>query len=91
MRPIRQLHSSLVAGRGPFTLEANLAAILRFGIGVLVTKESGRAGGFDAKLAAAQQANCQVIVLSRPETPDTGLTFDNPAALITALREFVPS
>ncbi|MHB9096215.1 MAG: precorrin-6A/cobalt-precorrin-6A reductase [Syntrophales bacterium] len=81
----------IIAGRGPFSVEENLAAIRRFGIGAIVTKESGRAGGIDAKLAAADQANCQVIVLSRPETPDTGLTFDNPVALIAALRDLVPS
>ncbi len=76
----------IIAGRGPFPLEANLTAIRRFGIGVIVTKESGRAGGIDAKLAAAHQANCQVIVLSRPETPDTELTFESPAALVAALQ-----
>jgi precorrin-6A/cobalt-precorrin-6A reductase len=80
----------IIAGRGPFTLEENLTAIRRFGIGVIVTKESGRAGGIDTKLAAAHRANCQVIVLSRPETPDTGAIFDNPAALIAALQDLVP-
>ena len=80
----------IIAGRGPFTFEENLSAIRRFGIGILVTKESGRAGGFDAKLAAARQANCQIIVLRRPELPDTGLTFDNPAALVTALQKLAP-
>jgi precorrin-6A/cobalt-precorrin-6A reductase len=80
----------IIAGRGPFTLEENLTAIRRFGIGVLVTKESGRAGGIDAKFAAARLAGCRVIVLSRPETPDTGLTFDNPATLIAALQALVP-
>lgn len=80
----------IIAGRGPFTLEENLIAIRRFGIGVLVTKESGRAGGLDAKLSAARQAGCQVIVLSRPETPHTELVFENPAALIATLQGFVP-
>jgi precorrin-6A/cobalt-precorrin-6A reductase len=80
----------IIAGRGPFTLEENLAAIRRFGIGVLVTKDSGRAGGFDAKLAAARQTGCSIIVLSRPGTPDTELTFDHQAALIAALRDHVP-
>jgi precorrin-6A/cobalt-precorrin-6A reductase len=80
----------IIAGRGPFTLEANLAAIHRFGIGVIVTKESGRAGGLDAKLAAAHKTDCRVIVLSRPDTPDTGSVFDNPAALITTLQDLVP-
>ncbi len=80
----------IIAGRGPFSVEDNLAAIQRFSIGVIVTKESGRAGGLDAKLTAAHQANCQVIVLSRPEIPRTGLTFDNPADLIAALQDLVP-
>ncbi len=79
----------IIAGRGPFTLEENLAAIRRFGIGVIVTKESGRAGGLDAKLAAAHKTDCRVIVLSRPDTPDTGSVFDNPAALITTLQDLV--
>jgi precorrin-6A/cobalt-precorrin-6A reductase len=77
----------IIAGRGPFTLDENLATIRRFGIGVLVTKESGRAGGLDAKLAAAHQANCQVIVLSRPKTPNTEFAFESPAALVAALQD----
>ncbi len=77
----------IIAGRGPFSMEENLAAIRRFGIGVLVTKESGRAGGFNAKLAAAHRANCQVIVIRRPEAPASGPSFDNPAALVAALQD----
>ncbi len=76
----------IIAGRGPFSLEENLAAILRFGIGVIVTKESGRIGGVDAKLAAARQTYCEVIIIRRPETPTSGPVFDDPAALIAALK-----
>jgi len=79
----------IVAGRGPFTLEANLAAIRRFGIGVIVTKESGRAGGLDAKLAAAREANCLVVVIRRPEAPAAEFAFENPAALIAAMQDLV--
>ena len=80
----------IIVGRGPFSVEENLAAIRRFDIGMIVTKESGRAGGFNAKLAAAEQANCRIIVLRRPETPASSLTFAHPAALIAALRNLVP-
>jgi precorrin-6A/cobalt-precorrin-6A reductase len=80
----------IIAGRGPFTLEANLTAIRRFGIGVIVTKESGRAGGLDAKIAAARQANCLVVVIRRPEAPATEFAFENPEALIVALQALVP-
>jgi precorrin-6A/cobalt-precorrin-6A reductase len=80
----------IIAGRGPFSPEENLAAIRRFDIGVIVTKESGRAGGFDAKLAAARQADCRLIILRRPETPSADSAFDHPAALIAALQDLVP-
>ncbi|MHB8770983.1 MAG: precorrin-6A reductase [Syntrophales bacterium] len=80
----------IVAGRGPFTFAENIETIRRFGIGVIVTKESGRAGGFDAKLAAARETHCRVVVLSRPEPPAAGPVSDNPAALIAALRDLAP-
>jgi precorrin-6A/cobalt-precorrin-6A reductase len=77
----------IIAGRGPFSLTENLAVIRRFDIGVIVTKESGRAGGIGAKLTAARRTDCRVIVLRRPETPASSLTFDRPAALIAALKD----
>jgi precorrin-6A/cobalt-precorrin-6A reductase len=80
----------ITAGRGPFTIEENLAAIRRFGIGVVVTKESGRAGGLDAKLAAAREAGCRLIILRRPDLPAADLRFENPALLIQALRALLP-
>ena len=81
----------IIAGRGPFSVEENLAAIGRFGIGVIVTKESGRAGGVEAKLAAARQTHCRVIVIRRPETPTSGPVFDQPATLIAALKDIAAS
>jgi precorrin-6A/cobalt-precorrin-6A reductase len=80
----------IIAGRGPFTLEENLAAIRRFGIGVIVTKESGRAGGLEAKLAAARRANCLVVVIRRPEAPAAEFAFESPEALIATLQALVP-
>lgn len=80
----------IIAGRGPFSMEENLAAIRRFEIGVIVTKESGRAGGFDAKMAAAREVDCRVIILRRPERATSGPTFDDPASLIAALKDLLP-
>ena len=80
----------IIAGRGPFSVEENLAAIKRFGIGVIVTKESGQAGGFAAKLAAAVEAGCRVVVIRRPETAESGPSFADPASLIAALLALRP-
>lgn len=80
----------IIAARGPFSTAENLAAIGRFGIGVLVTKESGEAGGLEAKLAAAAAAACVVVLIRRPEIPAAGPIFADPAALVAALRRLVP-
>ncbi len=59
--------SARILGRGPFTLEENRSLIRRFGIGVLVTKESGPGGGVMEKLEAARLEGCRVVVVRRPE------------------------
>lgn len=56
----------IITGRGPFGTEETRALIRRFGIGVLVTKDSGEAGGVREKLAAARLEGCAVIVVERP-------------------------
>ncbi len=57
----------VITGKGPFSVEENLHAIRKFGIRVLVTKDSGAIGGVPEKLEAARQDNCRVIVVKRPE------------------------
>lgn len=56
----------IVLGRGPFGTEETRALIRRFGIGVLVTKDSGEAGGVREKLAAARMEGCLVVAVARP-------------------------
>ena len=55
----------IITGRGPFTVEENRELIRRFNIGVLVTKDSGDAGGVAAKLEAARLESCHFIVVGR--------------------------
>ncbi len=52
--------------RGPFSVEENRRQLRAFGIGVLVTKDSGQAGGTAEKLQAAQAEGCRVVVVRRP-------------------------
>lgn len=65
--------TDIIAAKGPFTVEQNLRHIDDFDIGTLVTKDSGREGGVDAKLQAAMQRKCEVVVVERPPRPE-GLT-----------------
>lgn len=57
----------IITGRGPFSTEENRELIRGRGIGVLVTKESGAAGGFPQKVEAARLESCRLIVVQRPE------------------------
>ena len=62
-----------VTGRGPFGLQANRELIRRHGARALVSKDSGAAGGLQAKLDAARAEGCAVVVVARPE-PAPGFT-----------------
>ena len=63
----------VICMQGPFSEELNKAMFRSAGADILVTKESGRAGGFPEKLAAARNCGMTVAVLERPQDAD-GLT-----------------
>lgn len=76
----------ILTGRGPFSLEQNISCIRGFGIGVLVTKDSGIEGGVPEKLKAAAMEGCCVVVLERPEE---GPGINHVKDLIEALQQLV--
>lgn len=63
----------VIAMQGPFSAELNLALLRQFQIACLVTKASGRTGGYEEKLQAAEQAGIPVYVIGRPA--EAGLSF----------------
>jgi len=79
----------IVAGRGPFSVEENRRQIRAHGIGVLVTKDSGAAGGTREKLEAARIEACRVVVLRRPRIGGAA-AFTQREALLAALLGLVP-
>jgi precorrin-6A/cobalt-precorrin-6A reductase len=81
--------SQILAGRGPFGVEENRRQIRAFGIGVVVAKDSGLAGGTPEKLEAARLENCQVIVVRRPEWAGDNI-FSDLEPLLEAIGRLVP-
>lgn len=57
----------LLCMQGPFSQEMNVALIHQFDIAWMVSKESGRAGGFMEKYQAARETGCKMIVIGRPK------------------------
>ena len=67
-------HRSILALWGPFSTELNIALLRQYGIRWLVTKDGGRAGGFEEKLEAAKETGATVVLIRRPE--DRGITAE---------------
>lgn len=65
----------LICMQGPFSRELNEAMFRATGAGILLSKESGDAGGFEEKLLAARACGMQVALLSRPNEEE-GFTLD---------------
>lgn len=57
---------NVILEKGPFTVSQNVAHIRRSGAEILVTKESGAAGGFPEKAEAAEQCGAELLTLRRP-------------------------
>ncbi|MCR4908381.1 MAG: precorrin-6A reductase [Lachnospiraceae bacterium] len=57
----------VIAMQGPFSEELNLGLIKEFEIKLLVTKISGREGGFEEKLQAADKEGITVLAIEPPE------------------------
>lgn len=60
------LQKNLICMQGPFSKEMNAAMLKQTGSVWLVTKESGKAGGFMDKVEAAAMAGAKLIVIGRP-------------------------
>lgn len=58
---------NIIAQKGPFTMEQNITHLKKYGADLLVTKESGRNGGFEEKAAAAKECAVKLVVISRQE------------------------
>lgn len=58
--------NKLILEKGPFTIEQNTEHIRRSGAETVITKESGKAGGYAEKAEAARICGVQLITLARP-------------------------
>lgn len=67
-------HRNIIAIQGPFSQELNEAVIRDYGIDVMITKESGRTGGFPEKIRACEACRIPAVVISRPQ--EEGLSYE---------------
>jgi precorrin-6A/cobalt-precorrin-6A reductase len=77
--------AQILALRGPFSEELERALLREYHIDLLVTKDSGAAGGLDTKLQAATALRVPAIVVSRPPLQYPNLCHDLEQAVQTVI------
>ncbi|NPV27516.1 MAG: precorrin-6A reductase [Firmicutes bacterium] len=73
--------SDIIAMQGPFSRELNRAIFQAYGADVIVTKESGDAGGVESKVSAALDLGLPVVVVNRPALNYPHVVYSVPAVL----------
>ena len=58
--------AQVIAMQGPFSHDMNAALLRQTRADILVTKDTGKAGGFAEKLSAAREVGATVLVIARP-------------------------
>ncbi len=76
----------ILKGNGIYTFDDNVNVIKKYNIKAVVTKDSGKIGGVDDKIKAAQYFNIPVVVIKRPVI-EYGNVFDNIFDVVKFIEE----
>ncbi|HZG17261.1 MAG TPA: precorrin-6A reductase [Candidatus Bathyarchaeia archaeon] len=77
---------NIVAMQGPFSKELNKALYIHYGVTLMITKESGKAGAFDEKVEAALEMGIETIIIARPPIA-YGTMFSDFAGVLDELAQ----
>lgn len=80
--------SNIICMQGPFSTEMNIAMIKSVGAQVLVTKDTGKTGGFDSKLEAALRSGIEAVVIGRPSDQEA-MQADSEGMSIEELQRYI--
>ncbi|AFM39813.1 precorrin-6x reductase [Desulfosporosinus acidiphilus SJ4] len=71
----------IVAMQGPFSKEINKALFKFYGADIILTRDSGLAGGTDTKISAALELGLEIVLVRKAKT-NNGLTVNSPQELL---------
>ena len=80
--------SNIICMQGPFSTEMNIAMIKSVGAQVLVTKDTGKTGGFDSKLEAALRSGIEAVVIGRPSDQEA-MQADSEGMSLEELQRYI--
>jgi precorrin-6A/cobalt-precorrin-6A reductase len=78
----------IIAKRGPFTVESNLEHLKQYDAYVVVTKDSGLAGGVPEKVEAVRRSDRKVVMIKKPDHSGSG-AFESVDQLIEEFERVI--
>ena len=78
--------NKIICMQGPFNEELNVAMFKKFNTKYVVTKESGKAGGFEEKEHAAKKAGAKLVVIKRLLDDENGVEL---SAVIKRIKDLI--
>ena len=79
---------NIVAMQGQFSKEINKALFKFYGADIILTRDSGSAGGTDTKISAALEMGIGTVLVKRPKT-NVGLTVNSVQELLDWVNTFL--
>ncbi len=76
---------NVIAMEGPFSVMMNKALIDQYNVSVLVTKNSGKRGGFIEKIKACYESNTEVIIIEPDNENECGISVDEAIKLAESI------
>lgn len=80
--------SNIVCMQGPFSTKLNEELIKALNVDILITKDTGKAGGFEEKLQSAVNQKINVGIIRRPED-ENGELIDNSGLELEEFKAFL--
>lgn len=74
--------SQVICMQGPFEKDLNVALLRHCKARWLVTKDTGKAGGFSEKVEAVREAGARIVLIRRPVADEQGRSLDEVLALL---------
>jgi precorrin-6A/cobalt-precorrin-6A reductase len=78
--------NKIICMQGPFNKELNVVMFKKFATKYVVTKESGKAGGFEEKERAAREAGAKLVVIKRLADDEDGVEL---IAVLERIKELI--
>ena len=80
----------ILAIQGPFSREMNTAMLRQTKAAWMVTKDTGNAGGYTDKIAAAKACGAKAVIIGRPAEKEAGLSLEETITLLEEKLELAP-